>query len=67
MLYLFEPMEESFHNRVVKYAKIAMFVAFGVNLVRIAWRTWKYGGSKEVREDTFDFGEDPLDEVEGVD
>lgn len=52
------------HFKIVKCLKIAMFAVFGLNLVRIAYRTWKYGGSKEMREDTFDFGEDP--DIEGV-
>lgn len=52
------------HLRVVKYVKVGMFVLFGLNLARIAYRTWKYGGSKEMREDTFDFGEEQ--EITGV-
>lgn len=52
------------HLRVVRCIKLAMFALFGLNLARIAYRTWKYGGSKEMQEDTFDFGEDP--EITGV-
>ena len=55
-------MEENVHIRVARVLKVLMFAAFGLNLVRIAYRTWKYGGSKELREETFDFGEDPLGE-----
>ena len=58
-------MENNVHIRIVGALKIAMFVAFGLNLVRIAYRTWRYGGSKEVRDDTFDFGADP-EGIEGV-
>lgn len=58
-------MENNVHIRIVGALKIAMFVAFGLNLVRIAYRTWRYGGSKEMRDDTFDFGEDP-EGIEGV-
>ena len=57
-------MDSGMHLRVVRYVKVGMFVLFGLNLVRIAYRTWKYGGSKEMREDTFDFGEEP--EITGV-
>lgn len=41
-------MEQNLHMRVVRYAKIAMFVVFGVNLARIFVRTWLYGGSKRL-------------------
>lgn len=58
-------MENSIHIRIVGCLKTAMFVLFGINLVRIAYRTWKYGGSKEMREDTFNFGEPPEIEGEG--
>lgn len=58
-------MENNVHIRIVGALKIAMFAAFGLNLVRIAYRTWRYGGSKEMRDDTFDFGEDP-EGIEGV-
>lgn len=57
-------MENNVHLRIVRALKIVMFAVFGLNLVRIAYRTWKYGGSKEMREDSFDFGEDP--NIEGV-
>ena len=52
------------HIEIVHRIKVLMFALFAANLVRIAYRTWKYGGSKELREDKFDFGEDP--EIEGV-
>lgn len=52
------------HIQIVHGIKVALFVMFAVNLVHIAYRTWKYGGSKELREDQFDFAEDP--EIEGV-
>lgn len=58
-------MNIEMHMRVARILKVAMFAAFGLNLVRIAYRTWKYGGSKELREDTFKFGEEVPD-IEGV-
>jgi hypothetical protein len=58
-------MENNVHLRVVRALKIVMFVVFGLNLVRIAYRTWKYGGSKELREDSFDFGEPDIEGVNG--
>ena len=52
------------HIQVVRCIRAALFAVFAANLVRIAYRTWKYGGSKEIREDKFDFAEEP--EIEGV-
>lgn len=57
-------MDFDFHMRVVRIAKAAMFTLFAANLVRIVYRTWKYGGSKERREDTFDLAEDPNIEMD---
>ena len=51
-------MENNVHIRVVRALKIVMFAVFGLNLVRIA-----YGGSKEMREDSFDFGEPGIEGV----
>ena len=67
LLYLEEEgtMEGNVHIRIVRVAKAAMFALFGLNLVRIAYRTWRYGGSKELKEETFDFGEPP-EEGEGT-
>lgn len=56
-------MENNVHIRVVRTLKIVMLAMFGLNLVRIAYRTWKYGGSKEMREDSFDFGEPGIEGV----
>ena len=53
--------------RIIRLLKILMFGAFAASVFRIAWRTWKYGGAKEIREDTFDFAEDPEEpEIQGV-
>ena len=61
------PMELEKHMRIVRTIKTMMFCAFAASVARIAYRTWKYGGAKEVREDTFDLAEDPgLSGIEGV-
>jgi hypothetical protein len=60
-------MELEQQMRIIRLLKILMFGAFAASVFRIAWRTWKYGGAKEIREDTFDFAEDPEEpEIQGV-
>lgn len=52
-------MDTNLHLLIIGRIKAAMFVLFGLNVVRIAYRTWKYGGSTNLTDVKFDFGEPP--------
>jgi len=52
-------MDTNLHLRIIERIKIAMFAVFALNVVRIAYRTWRYGGSKKFTDVKYDFGEPP--------
>ena len=52
-------MDTNLHLRIIERIKIAMFAVFALNVVRIAYRTWRYGGSKKLTDVKYDFGEPP--------
>lgn len=52
------------HFKIVRLLKILMFTVFAVNAGRIMYRTWKYGGSREVHTDKWAGSDDG--NVEGV-
>lgn len=60
-----KPMETSTHLRIVHSLKILMVAIFGANLLRIVYRTVKYGGSTGTETHTYDF-DDGLGKIEGV-
>lgn len=39
-------MTSETHDKILFWMKAAMFTAFAVNIIRVAVKTWKYGGSK---------------------
>lgn len=47
-------MKKTTHLRIVFWLKAILFGLFGVNLCRILWRTWKYGGSKSTHSVVYD-------------
>ncbi len=58
-------MDTNLHLRIIERIKIAMFAVFALNVVRIAYRTWRYGGSKKLTDVKYDFGEPPEVEPSG--
>lgn len=66
LLYLCEKAADRYgvHFKIVRLLKILMFTVFAINAGRIAYRTWKYGGSKEVHTDKWAGSGD--DDIGGV-
>ena len=53
------------HERIIFWAKVAMFTVFSANVMRILYKIWRYGGNKKRDIVEFDDGDALVDDTEG--